>query len=155
MGASHPIWWKGGQAVRPGSPWCCQNAANPVVKPSVLQEQVAALLLENCRHSSFIFMLLTKCVLFPVVSEHSEQGGLHARNIEKSHIPELWTFAQISYKFSQGDWATTSPVVSKQLQLTLTPLLFLFPVLPLRVVPYKQQPWGKLRAGHWLKTSQP
>ena len=103
---------KGRKTEKPQSPWCSWNPTDAAGEPLCLQAWWAVPP-KSCRPWFFTSMPLNApSFLFPVVSEHSEQRGLHARNLEKSHIPEFWTFAQISYKFSQGNWATTCPVVS-------------------------------------------
>lgn len=103
---------KGGKTEKPQSPWHSWNPVDAAGERLCLQAWWAVPP-KSCRPRFFASTPLNvPSFLFPVVSEHSGQRGLHAWNLEKSHIPEFWTFAQISYKFSQGNWATTRSVVS-------------------------------------------
>lgn len=113
-GHSLPHLKRGGNAGKPWSPWCSPDATDAAGKPFSPTHAQWAPARSKASHPRIPPLDASKPVLFlfPVVSERSEQRGLHARNLEKSHIPEFWTFAQISYKFSQGNWAATRPVVS-------------------------------------------
>lgn len=131
------------QTEKPQSPWHSWNPMDAAGEPLCLQAWWAVPP-KSCRPRFFTSTPLNvPSFLFPVVSEHSEQRRLHARNLEKSYIPEFWTFAQISYKFSQGNWATTRSVVSTILgERSASPpppsSLFLCFSFYFYVVPYKQ-----------------